>query len=192
MKIVYRATFDADRPYEREFEGLKKFEPVSRTHESQVSLLHVGRNDNQGYFYHIMELADDQSMGQEIDPEGYQPRTLRSELKNQDLLPFQQCVSIGLALTEALEQRKYSEAESQLIAAYKGLIGCEANSPAAVRPRLNETMARLARLCQETQRPAEAAAWKEKLTALEAVNSKTAAHPTGTNSLAPTPPQRKS
>jgi tetratricopeptide (TPR) repeat protein len=103
VKIVYRSTFDSDRPYEREFEGLKKFEPVSRTHESQVALLHVGRNDPEGYFYHIMELGDDQHTGQQIDPERYEPRTLRSELKARERLPFEDCVNIGLALTTALD-----------------------------------------------------------------------------------------
>src|SRR5947208_11748570 len=49
IKIVYRATFDSERPYNREFDGLRKFEPVSRTHESQVHILHVGRNDDGGY-----------------------------------------------------------------------------------------------------------------------------------------------
>src|SRR5437870_3814238 len=59
VKVVYHSTFDSERPYDREFEGLKKFEPVSRTHESQLAILHVGRNDRDGYFYHVMELADD-------------------------------------------------------------------------------------------------------------------------------------
>ncbi len=48
VKIVYRRTFDHDRPYEREFEGIKKYEPISRTHDSQVDILHVGRNDEAG------------------------------------------------------------------------------------------------------------------------------------------------
>src|SRR5881397_1413211 len=42
VKLVYRRTFDHDRPYEREFEGIKKYEPISRTHDSQVDILHVG------------------------------------------------------------------------------------------------------------------------------------------------------
>ena len=48
VKVVYR----------RSFEGIKKFEPVSRTHDSQVDILHVGRNERAGYFYYVMELAD--------------------------------------------------------------------------------------------------------------------------------------
>src|SRR5436190_19872593 len=59
VKVIYRKTFEHDRPYDREFEGIQKFEPISRQHDSQVDILHVGRNDEAGYFYYVMELADD-------------------------------------------------------------------------------------------------------------------------------------
>jgi serine/threonine protein kinase len=59
VKIVYRSSFDHDRPFEREFEGIQKFEPISRAHPRQLNILHVGRNDAAGYFYYVMELADD-------------------------------------------------------------------------------------------------------------------------------------
>ncbi|MBI3416308.1 MAG: protein kinase [Verrucomicrobia bacterium] len=59
VKVVHRQSFDHDKPYEREFEGLKKFEPISHARESQVDIFHVGRNDAAGFFYYIMELADD-------------------------------------------------------------------------------------------------------------------------------------
>ncbi len=58
VKLVRRAAFDDDRPFEREFAGLQKFEPLSRTHEGFVDLLQVGRNDAEGWFYYVMELAD--------------------------------------------------------------------------------------------------------------------------------------
>src|SRR6266487_2027759 len=58
VKVVYRKSFDHDRPCEREFEGLKQFEPLSHARESQVDIFHVGRNDAAGFFYYIMELAD--------------------------------------------------------------------------------------------------------------------------------------
>src|SRR5271169_1713947 len=48
VKIVYRKTFENDRPFEREFNGIQKFEPISRSDNSQVDILHVGRN--QDYF----------------------------------------------------------------------------------------------------------------------------------------------
>src|ERR1044071_8819720 len=45
VKIVYRRSFDHNRPFEREFEGIQKFEPISRSHEGFADLLQVGRND---------------------------------------------------------------------------------------------------------------------------------------------------
>src|SRR5438067_393846 len=59
VKVVYRESFQSERPYEREFSGLKKFEPISRTHPGLVSILHIGRNDS--CFYCVMEAADDAS-----------------------------------------------------------------------------------------------------------------------------------
>lgn len=41
VKVVYRSKFEHDRPYEREFEGIKNYEPISRTHDSQVDILVV-------------------------------------------------------------------------------------------------------------------------------------------------------
>src|SRR5262245_55320445 len=58
VKIVYRVRFKEDRPYEREFNGIVRYEPVSRTHEGLVQVLHVGRNDQAQCFYYVMELAD--------------------------------------------------------------------------------------------------------------------------------------
>src|SRR5215471_15290278 len=59
VKIVYRKDFEQNRPFEREFSGIQKFEPISRSHPGLVDLLQVGRNDSAGYFYYVMELADD-------------------------------------------------------------------------------------------------------------------------------------
>src|SRR5436309_7316310 len=57
IKIVYRSTFEDARPFEREFKGIQKFEPISRSHEGLVDILQVGGTDD--YFYYVMELADD-------------------------------------------------------------------------------------------------------------------------------------
>src|SRR5436309_2440065 len=56
IKIVYRSTFEDARPFEREFKGIQKFEPISRSHEGLVDILQVGGTDD--YFYYVMELAD--------------------------------------------------------------------------------------------------------------------------------------
>jgi hypothetical protein len=103
VKVVYRDRFLEDRPFERELEGIQRFEPVSRSHPSQVSILGVGRSEGAGNFYYAMELADDQHRGQQVDPESYVPKTLRSELQQRGRLPAADCLRIGLALTTALE-----------------------------------------------------------------------------------------
>jgi hypothetical protein len=59
IKVVHRADFSEDYPFEREFKGIQKFEPVSRSHEGLIDILQIGRNDEAGYFYYVMELADD-------------------------------------------------------------------------------------------------------------------------------------
>jgi serine/threonine protein kinase len=113
VKIVYRNSFDHDRPFEREFAGIQKFEPISRTHESQVDILHVGRGD--GYFYYVMELADDapapvgieaapaaQCATFNFQPETYQPHSLKLDLQRRGRLPVDECVQLGLSLSTAL------------------------------------------------------------------------------------------
>jgi Tol biopolymer transport system component len=103
VKIIHRAAFDTDRPYEREFAGIQKFEPISRAHESQVDILHIGRNNELGCFFYVMELADDEDSGTQIDPIHYTPRTLKTDLQRQGRLPIKDCIEINIALTTALE-----------------------------------------------------------------------------------------
>ena len=59
VKVVYRRSFEHERPYQREFAGIQRFEPISRSHQGLMDILQVGRNDAAGYFYYVMELADD-------------------------------------------------------------------------------------------------------------------------------------
>jgi serine/threonine protein kinase/WD40 repeat protein len=104
VKIVYRSTFDHDDPYEREFNGIRKFEPISRSHESQVNILHIGRNDAEKYFYYVMELAD------AAHPDGdYLPRTLQYEIETRERLPFDECLRITIALSNALNHLHKNE-----------------------------------------------------------------------------------
>ncbi len=103
VKIVRRAAFPSDVPYEREFRGIQKFMPVSRTHAGFVHVLHVGRNDTDRCFYCIMEAGDDQTTGQKIDPETYLPKSLATELKWRGRLAPEETLRLGLSLTLALE-----------------------------------------------------------------------------------------
>ena len=102
VKIVQRKTFDNDRPFERELSGIRKFEPISRSHDGFVDILHIGSNEEQRYFYYSMELGDDQVSGQDIDPQSYAPKTLATEILRQRRLSAQDCLSLGIALSSAL------------------------------------------------------------------------------------------
>ena len=124
VKVVHRSSFQRAEHFEREFKGLLKFEPISRSHDGLVDVLQIGRRDDAGYFYYVMELADDAGERQQAEGtrqneqrkvgtsassrplsslEDYTPRTLRSELHRRTCLPPAECVSLGLKLASALE-----------------------------------------------------------------------------------------
>ncbi len=134
VKLVHRTNFDHDRPFEREFAGIQKFEPISRSHEGLVDLLQVGRSEAEGYFYYVMELADDSNaecgmesaestltrpsdtlshpMGEGrgegspcsalLIPDSYAPHTLKLDLQRRGRLPLEECIRLGLSLSNAL------------------------------------------------------------------------------------------
>ncbi len=101
VKIVYRSTFESERAFLREFEGMSAFEPISRGHAGFIDILHVGRTNE--YLYYSMELADDHLAGREIDIVSYEPRTLKSDLARQKRLSADESIRLGISLTEALE-----------------------------------------------------------------------------------------
>ena len=102
VKVVYRHNFTDERPYEREFRGLKKFEPISRSHDGFVDVLDTGINAADGYFFYVMELADDVVSGNKIDPDCYKPNALNNETEKRRCLQVQTCVSLGVSLSAAL------------------------------------------------------------------------------------------
>ncbi len=104
VKFVYRKSFSNQKPFERELSGIKKFEPISRSHEGFIDILHVGINPEEEYFYYVMELGDDAALGQKIDPELYRPKMLNDEITRLGRLPFQECLELGLALSLALAE----------------------------------------------------------------------------------------
>jgi serine/threonine protein kinase len=98
VKIVHRDRFSDDRPYEREFAGLKLYEPISRSHEGLVDILQVGRNEQSGEFYYVMELGD----GTNSQDGRFSPITLESRIREQGRLPVATCLQITTQLGEAL------------------------------------------------------------------------------------------
>ncbi len=63
VKLVRRRNFAEAYPFEREFKGIQKFEPVSRTHEGLIAILQIGRGSSGAYFYYVMELGDEAPAG---------------------------------------------------------------------------------------------------------------------------------
>ncbi|HEX5223259.1 MAG TPA: WD40 repeat domain-containing serine/threonine protein kinase [Verrucomicrobiae bacterium] len=113
VKVIWRRQFEHDRPFEREFAGIQRFEPVSRSSGGLVHVLHVGRNDAEGYFYYVMELADrlpsadgavTNGDGEIAATDSYSPRTLRSDLIQRRRLPPGDCLRLAIEIVSGLAQ----------------------------------------------------------------------------------------
>jgi len=118
VKIVRQDSHSSAESFAREFKGLQKFEPVSRSHEGLVDILTLGLLTEPAGFYYIMELADAQetpkgqtkdqttntsSSGSRLGTSAtYAPRTLRAELKLRGALPADEVIQLGLKLCAAL------------------------------------------------------------------------------------------
>jgi CHASE2 domain-containing sensor protein len=105
VKVVYLANFNNDpAPYEREFKGISRYQPISDKHPGLLRVEFVSAKLD-GHFYYSMELGDPIEPGWEINPSTYKPRDLGSERARapaQRLLVLE-CVRIGLALSDALD-----------------------------------------------------------------------------------------
>ncbi len=104
VKVVYRDRFETSEPFEREFTGIRNFEPISRSHDGFMHVLHVGRNEPERFFYYVTELADDDMAAGQVNPDRYKPKTLDSLLVSRGKLPVRECIEIGLSLTGAVER----------------------------------------------------------------------------------------
>jgi CHASE2 domain-containing sensor protein len=105
LKVVYLANFEENTgPYEREFNGIKKYQPISDKHPGLLRVEFVSKKQA-GYFYYVMELGDPLKPGWEQEPSTYKPRDLVGERARSRgrRLPVRECVRIGLALTDALD-----------------------------------------------------------------------------------------
>ncbi len=106
VKVVWREDYRDERMYVREFEGVLHYEPVARGIPGVVHILHVGQNSGEhACYYYVMELADDAYTGIRIDPEGYVPRTLASDIKlyGHKPMPMDYVLEVGSQLAHALD-----------------------------------------------------------------------------------------
>jgi CHASE2 domain-containing sensor protein len=105
LKVIYLSKFDNNTdPFDREFNGISRYKPVSDKHPGLLRVDFVTRK-REGYFYYVMELGDALNPGWERNPSSYKPRDLasvRAKAENRRL-PVRECVRIGIALSDALE-----------------------------------------------------------------------------------------
>jgi len=107
VKFVHRDSFESERPFEREFEGIRRYEPLSRSSPGLLPVLHVGRSEDGARFYYVMELADPlASEGSAVTE--YEAATLRAWVARHGALTPEQCIDVAgqlggglLALHEA-------------------------------------------------------------------------------------------
>ncbi len=103
VKVVRREDFEYERTFEREFEGIQRYEKVSHDHPGLVDVLHVGRDDAAGHYYYVMELADDEGgEHDEVNVETYKSRTLSSDLRRRPNRSVRECVELGMSMAGAL------------------------------------------------------------------------------------------
>lgn len=101
VKIVWRDRFADAEPFEREFHGVK--ESMAISHEAgQLALHHVGQDERAGFFYYVMELADDATKGRAIEPAQYVPLTLKELKAQRGRLPAAEGVAIGAEVARSL------------------------------------------------------------------------------------------
>lgn len=102
IKTVTRAPLANPVILEREFHGIQRFMPISFNHPGLVRIFHLGLGAGGNSFYYVLELADPLECGPQLNPDTYQPRTLRNEIRRQGRLPLSDCVRWGVALADAL------------------------------------------------------------------------------------------
>ena len=108
VKIVYRHTFGDDRPFEREFTGIQKFEPISRSHESQVAILHVGRSEDyfnyrrcRPGFGHSARASERPGVSRQIGKSGSTYRSIGCSISPFFVYPAHAQVGVGAQATAA-------------------------------------------------------------------------------------------
>jgi WD40 repeat protein len=99
VKIVHRRTSGAH--FDREFDGIRLFADVCLGNPGQLAVLHVGRRDEEGFFYYVMELADDAVRGRDMNEDEYLPLTLDEERRRRQHTVVE-TIRIGVALGQSL------------------------------------------------------------------------------------------
>src|SRR5688572_5601931 len=70
VTVVRRNHFQDDKSFDQEWRDVVKHQALSATHDAWVSLLSCDRNVEQGYFYYVAQLGDDEGGNEpgKVDP----------------------------------------------------------------------------------------------------------------------------
>ena len=82
LKIIYKGESE-ETVFWKEFEGVRNYLPVSRSNLGLVTILHVGKDPANSFYYYTMELADNSVEGQEGDWSSYEALSLSTLIANQ-------------------------------------------------------------------------------------------------------------
>jgi len=105
LKVIYREKFGNDSgPYDREFNGISRYQPFSGQHPGLLRVDFVSQKSDD-YFYYVMELGDALSAEWQRKPASYRPRDLAGERARaaSHRLPVGEVIQLGIALADALD-----------------------------------------------------------------------------------------
>ena len=97
LKVITKNKFLNQLDFEREFEGIRKYEEVSLGSKYLISILHIGGNPKDDFYYYVMEAADAASIDK-----SYTPDTLSSRLASKNPLPKSELISTTVDLCNGL------------------------------------------------------------------------------------------
>jgi len=100
LKLLVREKFDTQDLYNREFEALRAYVPISREHPSLVTVHHLGGSPESPFYYYVMDLADNAAS----DPGLYVADTLRGRIDQRSAgLPVAEVQGFSIGLARVLE-----------------------------------------------------------------------------------------
>lgn len=82
LKIIYKGESNDD-VFWKEFEGVRNYLPVSRSNLGLVTILHVGKDPENSFYYYTMELADNSDDSQVEDWPNYEALSLSTLIEDQ-------------------------------------------------------------------------------------------------------------
>ena len=102
LKIIHKGKFD-NEVFWKEFEGVKNYLPISRGNMGLVTILHVGKDPQENFYYYTMELADNANDSIGEDWKEYEALSLSLQINRiQMLYPLDKFEEIAINLADGL------------------------------------------------------------------------------------------